>query len=325
MSVLDAAIMVGTESTYGAVVALTRAFEGKADTFKREQVRLESVGMFANLQAQRSANVVEIDMGGTGSLELDVMRNGFGQLLTSLLGTTVGPIQQAATTAYLQTFTSDDAGSAVSYTIQHIRPEIVATQQYTHVGCVTTGWKLSQTVGGLCLLNMDFDFQDSETSTAAGSPVYVAGSPYNWTQAKFEVDSVEVDIKSFEFTADLAMHTDRRYMSAAGDIAPLKSAPIRRGLPEYSGSVAIDVVDTARYDEWVAGTVVALDMTWTGALIETPHNYELKLSIPEAVWTGESPEASISDLTTQALPFKVLWADSGAAVTLTYMATDTAL
>ena len=33
MSILDAAIMVGVESTYGTPATLTRAYEGKADTF----------------------------------------------------------------------------------------------------------------------------------------------------------------------------------------------------------------------------------------------------------------------------------------------------
>ena len=42
-SILDNAIMVGKETTYGTPAVLSRAYEAQADTWAREQEALESV------------------------------------------------------------------------------------------------------------------------------------------------------------------------------------------------------------------------------------------------------------------------------------------
>lgn len=325
MSLLDAAVHVGKESTYGTAVTPTRSFEAKADGWKSEREGLESVGMRAGMQTTRSDRRKVINMGGAGAIEVDVLNKGMGLLLDGLLGTTTGPTQQSSTIAYLQTFASNEDGPTSSFTVQLIRPYVASgsSAAFTHHGCMATGWGLSQEVNGLLTLNIDYDFEDVDTATSAATATYpAAASPFDWTQAVLTVGGSAFDVRSFEFQADLAMKTDRRYLRGSA----LKKQPVRSGVPEYSGTIVADFDALTRYNEFVAGTVVEdVVITWTGAQIVSGHDYTIAIAFPAVQWTGESPEASISDVSTQPLPFKVLHDGTDPAVTLTYKSIDTSL
>ena len=326
MSILDAAIMVGVESTYGTPATLTRAYEGKADAFKREQARLESVGFRAGMETLRSDRVVTVPMGGSASLELDVMTNGMGLLFGGLLGGAISPALQD-TTAYLQTYTSTAAAPTDSYTFQILRPELESgTQAYTYHGGKIVSWGVSQSNDGLLVMTLDYDFEDSDVSTGAGTPSYIASqTPFDWSQctATIDVDGSPTVLNAIDvkFDADLAMKTDRRYLRASA----LKKEPVRTGIPEYSGEVTIDLEDTVRYAEWVAGTVVDLELKWQGALIESTYYYEFAIRMQACQWTDGNPEASLSDTSVVTLPFRALDDGTNAAVVVTYQNTDSAI
>ncbi len=323
MGILDAAIHIGEESTYGSPVTPTRSFEGKADGFKTKREPLESVGMRAGMHTVRSDRVVWQNMGSEGTLELDVLNKGFGMILRTLLGTEAGPTQQAATPAYLQTFNSSASASPNKpLTIQIIRPQVGGTNTpFTHHGCITTGWKLSQKVNDFCVLEIDFDSEDVDTSTAAATAAYPANSsPFHWGQCRVQVGGVDFEPRSFEFSADLGLKTDRRYLRNSD----LKKQPLRGARPTYAGKLEADFESMTRYDEFVAGTVTSLTATWTGAVISGAYSFLLRLTLPAIQWTGESPEAKTDDLSMQPLPFKVLWDGNNVAVRLEYQSTDTA-
>ena len=86
-------------------------------------------------------------------------------------------------------------------------------QQFTYHGAMPTGWRLNQGNDGLLTLEIDWDFEDEDTTTAAGTPTYPAAqSPFNWSQAVVTYNSAQLDCKDFSFAADLMMKTDRRYL-----------------------------------------------------------------------------------------------------------------
>jgi len=326
MSILDAAIMVARETTYGTPVTVTRAFEGKADAFKREQSRLESVGFRADMQALRNDRVVTVNMGGAASLEVDVLNKGMGLLLGGAFGSKAGPTQQGSTDAYLQTYATTDAAPEDSFTMQIVRPKLeTGTQQFTYHGCKITGWSLTQSVDGLLAMNYDLDFEDSDTSHAVGSPSYpTAAVPFSWPQCTITLDPAGspkvLDVKDFSLTADLALKTDRRYLRGS----ELKKEPVRSGIPSYTGEIAVDFEDLDRYVEWTSQGVVDIEVKWEGAIIDAPHRFYLALRMPSVHWTDANPEVSLSDTPVQSLPFQVMHNGSAAAITCTYMTTDTA-
>lgn len=322
-TVLDTAILVGKESAYGTPATLTRAFEGHADTFKREHEYLVSKGFRAGYHTEPADRRTAINMGGTGSIEVDVLNKGMGLLLQGTLGTTAGPTQEGATAAYTSTFTSAADDPAVSFTIQTQRSDITGTlRKFTHHGCVITGWSLKNSVGDLLMANFDFDFEDSDTTTATAAPSYPASAaPFNWTQGVVTVSGVATDVNSFELTADLGLKTDRRYVKGSA----LKEQPVRAKQPVFEGSLEVDYADDTLYNLFVAGTTVEVIATWTGSQIESPYNHELKVTLPAVQFTGESPQAELEDVTKQAVPFKVLYDGTNAAVTIEYTSTDTSL
>lgn len=327
MSILDASVNVGVETTYGTPVTPTRSFEAKADSWTRAQSRIESVGMRANMQALRSDRVTTVNMGGAGSIEVDMLTSGMGMLLQGALGTKAGPTQVDATSAYLQTYETSDSAPADSYTIQIIRPTLeTSSQQFTHHGAKLTGWSLSQGVDGLLVWSADFDSEDVDISTAAATPAYPASAtPYDWTQctATLDVDGTPIvlDLLDLSFNANLGLKTDRRYLRGS----ELKKEPVRSAMPSYTGSMTLDFTGTDRYAEWTAASTVDIELKWVGALIDSPNYNEVKLRMKACNWTDGNPVVSLSDTPKITLPFQALHNGSDAVCTMSYQSADTAV
>lgn len=319
-TVLDTAILVGNETNYGSAAPLTRAFEGHADDWKRESEYLGANGFRGGYQTHAYDRRAQIDMGGSGSLEVDVLNKGLGLLLKGWLGTTA-TAQQGGTSAYKHTFATDTAEASVSYTVQVQRSDAGGSLRFfTHQGATITGWTLKNDVGGLLMANMSFDVEEVETSTASAAPAYPASAaPFAWTQGVASINSVATDIKSFELTADLGLKTDRRYIKGS----PKKSQPVRSKKPEFTGSVTVDFEDNTLYDLWVAGTIVPITLTYTGSLIESSYYYEFKVTLPACQITGDAPQAQLEEFTQQTVPFKVLDNGTDDAITIEYTTTDT--
>lgn len=322
-NVLDSAILVGLESTYGTPATLTRAYEGKADSWKRDQQPLESNGFRADMQAKRSDRRTMVNMGGVGELAFDIQNKGLGLLLQGMLGSISGPTQQAATTAYKSTAQTTTLDPEDSFTVQVQRPDMGGTtRNFTHHGCVITGWSITQELDGLAMVSLAFDFEDVDTSTGAGTPTYPASTtPFDWTQLVVSLDGTDTDVTSFSLDGDLALKTDRRFLRGSH----LKKRPCRNGIPTFTGQMAMEFEDLTVYNQFVAGDTVPLIATWTGAQIDSPYNYELKITCAAVQYTGESPEVSLTEVPTQAIPFEVLWDGTNPAVQIEYTSVDTSL
>lgn len=323
-TVLDTAILLGKESTYGTPATLTDAFEGKADTFTFQREMIDSVGFRGGAHALRSDRRVDISMGGEGSLEIDVLSTGFGFVLQSMLSTVSGPTQIGATTAYTTTATTASDANSDSYTVQIQRVNTAGTlQSFTHHGGVITGWSLSQEVGGLLNATLNFDFEDVDTSTADGTPAYAANNfPYDWTMACATINGVSTDLRSMSLNADLGYATDRRFLRCSA----LKKQPVRSTVPSFDGELALDWEDNTQYDLFVAGTIVPIVLTFdSGVDIDSGNNYKMEVTLPACQFSGNEPVASLGDVPSLSLPFTVLHNGTDPAMTITYTSTDTAL
>lgn len=321
-SILDNAILVGKEVTYGTPVALSRAFEGKADTWKREQEALESVGFRAGMHALRSDRRRQINKGAAGEIELDALTSGLGLLLQGVFGS-AAIAQQAATAAWKQTHQTTADGSLASYTVQKLVTKNDGTQQaFTYHGATITEFELAQEVGGFLTAKFAFDAEDEDTVTAAGTPTYPASAiPFDWTQAAVTVNSVATEATAFSFSANNGLKTDRYFLRGSS----LKKQPRRSAVPEYSGEMTVEFKDTTEYALFKAGTIVPIVATWTGALIASTYYNEVKLTLAACQFDGTTPEASLDDMSMQPLPFKVLHNGTDPAVKLEYTSVDITL
>ena len=320
-TLLDNAVLVGKETTYGTAASLTRSFEAQSDTFKRTQEALESIGFRGGMETKRADRRRMIDMGGTGTIEADVLDSGFGLLLEASLGADSGPTQVGATTAYKSTFTTTTADPQISYTVQTQRVDLEGTvNSFTHLGSVITGWELSQAVGENLKLVLNFDFRTVVTNEAAGTNSYPDGVPFDWTMASATWGGASFCPASFSLSADLGLKTDRRLLCGT----ELKKQPVRAAVPMFTGSFDVEFENNDFYDDFVAGSTEELVITWTGAAIDT-ENAQVVVTLPAVQLDGDTPEVSVSDIPTQSLPFTVLDNGTDPAVTIEYTTTDTAL
>lgn len=323
-TVLDTAILLGKESTYGTPATLTDAFEGKADTYTIQREMIDSVGFRGGAHTLRSDRRVDVTMGGEGSLEIDVLSTGFGFVLQSMLSTVSGPTQIGATNAYTTTVESASDANSDSYTVQIQRVNASGTSQaFTHHGGVITSWTLSQEVGGLLNATLNFDFEDVDTSTAAGTPAYAADNfPYDWTMACASINGVDTDLRSMSLNADLGFNTDRRFLRCSS----LKRQPVRTNIPSYDGELSLDWSSNTEYDMFVSGAIVPIVMTFDSLVdIDGGNNAKMVVTLPACQFTGNSPVASIGEIPSLSLPFKVLDNGTDTAVQITYTSSDTAL
>ena len=323
-SILDQVVQVGVESTYGTAVAPTRAYEAKADTFTRDVEYLQSVGFRRDMQTIRSDRDDTISLGATGSIEFDLLNKGAGLLLQHVLGSTSGPTQLGATSAYRSTFATTDIGPTGSSTIQVSRVDSGGTlRPFTYEGCVATGFNIAQDLGSNLSFTLNFDAENEQTSTGEATPAYPSSAdPFNYTQAVIAIDgSAATNFTSFSLDGDLAMDTARRFLNGSAT----KSQPKRSGVPSYTGTITAEFASLTDYNKFVNGTEFSINASWNGAEIASPYNFECVISIPVAKFTGSTPVASLDSLTTVDLPFTVLDNGSSAPITMTYTSTDTSL
>jgi len=350
-SILDSAVLIQKEAVYSVIptgttyssAALWLASEAQADTFKRSQEYLESVGMRGALQTTPSDRRRTIPMGGEGTITFDIPDRGFVRYLEGLLSPT--PPTSAvvsATSGRAWTVQTGTEGPSASYTIQVQRPDVAGViQSYNHVGSMITEWSMKADVGGLFNFEAKFDCADIVTgaqvtpvSGAVPGSASITANPasiFDWTRVQVrwggDTSAYNLDTRSLEFTANLALKTDRRFLRNSY----IKKKPIRNGVPEFTGSFEIDFDQTAgnmasgMYADYVAGTTRSMYILVEGTQVSGAVNRSLKISIDKAQFSGGDPEVSLTDTPKQTLPFKVLYDPStgNPAVKIEYTTIDT--
>ena len=329
MGILDQNFQLGLESTYGTFATPTRAFEAKGDDWKLEIDDLPSVGMRPGMQGEFSDRQKTVVMGGSGSLEFDVLNKGMGLLLQAMFGTVAGPTVVEAP-AFRSTFTTDTNGPNKSYSCQIQRADTSDTlRAFTALGSVVTGWKLSHTVPGLLVANLDFDSRTIVTDEAAASAVSPSGAAsFDWTEFAVSIDSgggaAEFCVESAELNADLGMKTDRRLMCSTS--GGLKKQPKRNAVPTFTGTFTGEFEDLTEYNLFTGGTICEIVYTWTGPLISASENAKLQITMPACKFMGDAnPVSTLTDITKQPMPFKAHYDGTNPVATATYTSLDTAL
>ena len=318
-SILDSALLIGRESTYGTPATLTRSYEAQTDTFKRTQEYIESVGMRGGFHTNRSDRRVQINMGGEGTVVQDFLEEGMGQVLQACFGTSSESVVTG--TAFAQTHATDSDEPGDSYTVQVQRADVGGTlRSFTYHGCVVTGWSFRQAVNKYLKMEWQFDAEDSDTSTGAGTNVYPDAVPMHWVMCEATWGGSPIDIQEFELTGNLGLKTDRRFLRSSA----LKKQPIRSELPSFEGSMSAEFEDLTMYADFVSGVERELVVTWTGSEIDSTGEYHsLELTMPAVQLSGETPTVNLGDTPDQPLPFKVLHDSSaGAAITCVYTTTE---
>jgi hypothetical protein len=309
------------ETTYGTFVSPTRSFEGESDSAKRANQYLERRGLRAARQTRRVDEVRTIERGAAGSAPFTIMRTGFGMLFRAMLDT-AAIAQVAATTAWLQTFTSAQEAGTESLSMQAIRGKPTGTKCFTYPGTTVAGWEISQSVDDYLKLSLDLDHRQELGSEAAHTATYPADQDeYAWADLAVTVDGNAVEPRDFKVSASRGLDVGKYRLADSA----LKRQPRRVSDAEYTAEFTLDYESEAMWDLFVSGDTVPIVATWTLGEVEAGQAFFLKITMAAAQLRGETPMAELDGTeNTQPVTVVALHDDTDPAIKIEYQSGDTA-
>lgn len=315
---------VADESTYGTPVTVTRFFEFNSESIAVETGRVESPGIRAGTRVLRSDRRVPYIMGGSGSVDLDVLSKGFGFWLKHMLGTvaTTGP---AETTVYTHTGTIGSL-TGNSFTAQVGVPQIgggTVTPKTCHGGKVKS-WELSCKAGETLKAKLDLDFEDVEHSTALATASYpTAMEPLTFIRGLVTVGGAQTDVAEFTVKGDNGLKVDRRYLRNSS----LKKEPVEAGLRKITCDLTLDFDSLTHQNRVLSATATGAQaavvlycegLTTIGSTLKP----KLTITIPVVMFDGDTPTVSGPDVVPQKLKGVGLFDGTNSPVSVAYQTLD---
>ncbi|MEV5444046.1 phage tail tube protein [Streptomyces sp. NPDC052644] len=322
---LGAQLGIAAESTYGTFAAPTRFLEFTSESLVLSKTTAQSSGIAAGRLLALSSRRVVTQRQVSGSVDLEVTNKGMGLLLQALMGTTVTPVQQATTTAYLQTHTlADTAGK--SLTIQKGVPLTtgVVTDK-SLVGCKVTSAEFSCEVGGMLTASFEFDGRDCDETQTLATASYANMSPYHFGQMALKTGSFGAEtaldgVRKVSVKIERPQATDRFYANQSA----LKAEPISNDLVKITGSLEMDYVATTVDDLHTSDGATSLVWEFVGPTIEGAHSETFRVTLPAIRIDDAPPQVEGFDVIRPTFNFTALY-DGTNQVAITYMSTDTSL
>lgn len=314
------------ESTYGTVATPTRFLRGQGDV--QPVVNTQEVfGISAGLLAP--TDQVITTTGGTGKFESQAWNRGLGLLLAHVTGSSTAPVQQSATTAYLQTHAATD-NRGKFLTMQVGIPDVAGTARpYTGLGGKITELEVSCAIGEVAKISAGLDFRAVSEATGLAAASYVGTpAPFHFGQMSvklgtFASEAVVQGVRSTSIKFSRPMNTDDAYY--AGN-AGLKSEPNTTDMLEISGTLEIDYVTKADFvDRSIANTATSMVIEWVGPIIASTFAETLRFKCPRTKFGATVPSLMDNGIMRASVPFKALTDLTNGLFISEYMSLDTTI
>ncbi|MER7967672.1 phage tail tube protein [Streptomyces sp. NPDC096080] len=286
---LGAQLGLAPESAYGTFVAPTKFVEFTKESLALKKTTAQSAGIAAGRLLALSSRRVLTRREAQGSIELEVTNKGMGLLLQCLMGTSVTPVQQATSTAYLQTHTlATVAGKTL--TIQKGVPlttGVVTKKNF--LGCKVTSGEFSCEVGGMLTGSFEIDGRDVEETSALATASYPAMSPFHFMQmavktGTFGTETALDGIRKMSCKIERPQDAERFYAGQAG----LKKEPIENDQVKISGTIETDYVATTLDDLHTTDGATSLVWEFVGPNIASTYFETFRVTLP-AIRLDEGP------------------------------------
>lgn len=314
----DARIIVATETTYGTRATPTRALPVTSLALGYTYNRYYSPTVGLGRWARPSIITTE---GGSGTIAGDVPTTGFGYLLNGLHSNTVTPVQQGATTAYLQTHTLDTAPTK-SFTIQQQTPPVNTSTllPLDFLGCVLGGVTFSWDPGAV--LSYEFPVVTRQMKTDQTLATYTP--PAAWDLLSFKGGGITVGgvleaniVGGGSFTVGYNLRDDAYALGTSG----LMAKPVETDKATAEGTFTADFNDLTNINRVVNSTIADVVMRFEGATIASTHKYALEVTIPDCAFTTPAPTVTGPGPVQVEVGFTAS-SSTGDPVVVTYMSTD---
>lgn len=219
-----------------------------------------------------------------GDIVLEVDPVTIGHLLQSALDDPTSALYDSGPLAYEHLFEprQDDFSAVcpvVPYTLEIYRDKGDAFQ---YAGGVVNTLNLSFGTGEKILRATAGIIAKSYLGITKTSPSYATVNPFTWEQAVIKIATVaNNDLESFNFTLDNHLVGIPTLNNTS-----LISRIYRDGARNVDIAMTVDFVDQTQFGIFEAQTEQAFEITLTGAVIETGHNYSLIIDIPKLRYTA---------------------------------------
>jgi hypothetical protein len=278
---LGAQIGISAESTYGTFVAPTKFIEFTKESLALKKTTAQSAGIAAGRLMALSARRVLTRKEAQGTLEMEVTNKGMGLPLQTLMGTSVTPVQQAASTAYLQTHTLASVAGK-SLTIQKGVPLTSGTvTDKSFVGCKITSGEFSCGVGEMLTASFEIDGKDCDEAQTLAAASYSAMSPFHFGQmalktGTFGAETALDGIRKVSVKIERPQDVDRFYANQSA----LKREPIENDQVKITGTLETDYVGTALDDLHTSDGGTSLVWEFIGPIIASTYAETFRITLP---------------------------------------------
>lgn len=286
---LGAQLGIKAESSYGTFGAPDKFIEFTKESLVLKKTTAQSAGIAAGRLLALSSRRVITRKEVTGSIDLEIVNKNMGVLVQALMGTTVTPVQQGVTTAYLQTHTlADTAGK--SLTIQKGVPLTTGTvTDKTFVGCKITSGEFACGVGEMLTGSFEFDGKDCDEGQTLAAASYSNMTPFHFGQMALKVGTFGAEaaldgIRKVTCKVDRPQDTDRFYANQSA----LKKEPISNDLVKISGTLESDYVATTLDDLHTSDGATSMVWEFVGPLIASTFFETFRITLP-AIRLNEGP------------------------------------
>lgn len=327
---LGGQVGIAVESIYGTYVAPSKFIEVDKVDLKKVKNTVQGGGLAAGRAARLGSRRAVTTQGAEGSIEMEVTNKLMGVLFQALMGTTVTPVQQGATAAYLQTHDLNVASFGKSLSIQVGVPLTSAvTSAFSYLGCKITKAEFKCEVDGTLQVTFDVDGRKLDEGQTLGTASYTTTiAPFHWGQSAIKIHNtygseVAVDgVKEFTLTIERKMDTERFYIGNGG----LKSEPITNEWLEVSGSFTVDYLAKADFnDRFSADTGFSIVWEFVGPLIASTFYETVRFRLPLNFLDGDTPGLDGPDIVSGEFPFVTQLDGTRALATIEYISAEAAL
>ena len=320
---------IKSETVYGTPVTVSTFLPISKEALTKEKDVAQASGLAAGRLQDLATGRVVTTRAAKGTITLDLASNGFGQLLQTLMGTSVTPVIQGATAAYLQTHTlADPVGK--SLTVQVGVPDTTGTvRPYTYQGCKVVEGDFSFDINSTSPVQSvwTLDAQDVTEAPLLAAASYVSPvRPFVGTDvtikvgvfgAEAAVDGVtKVDVK-----IPRPLNVKRFYFGALG----VKKEPLLNAFMKITGTITADFIDkTIWADRFASDAGFSLVIEAKGALIASTYYQMFRVTLPGCFLDGDTPILDGPDVVNGAFPFSALF-DGTNLPKIEYISTDVTL
>lgn len=333
-----------TESSWGTEVVVDHFADHNTAEADIDMRWAEGEGMYAGGQYRRLARTVQVTRKGTGTYEVDVTTAKMGPLFRQALGSSLSSPVNISGSAYKQVHLTGSQ-DGLSTTFQFGIPEVSTgtVKPLALVGTKVADWELSSEVEGFLKLALGLDAKDMRTLATSPAANALAAASYVATTEPFHHHQLVVKIGGTASTASsiVSISGGSTVASVVNGVS-LKSTNNLAAEGFGTGSVMSREQKSKRsettltidsefntqaefYDVFRAGTIVPVQLTWTGSQIAGSNYNVVDVVIAGAKIKSAPARTNDDDLATHAVELEVGYDGTNNPLQITLINTESSM